>query len=128
MSNKQEFEYLKKRNVELEAQVKELQCYIEAMSTTHKQEVDCLKKQIFVISNSSKRIKYKDFEKLNKNELSDYSSRWIKFEFRVNGKLIDPNSIIPLGAVYHFGEYYVEGYTLDDISKRFIIHLTNKED
>lgn len=127
MSDKQELEYLKKRNVELEAQIKELQCYIEAMSTKHKQEVDCLKEQIFVISNISKRIKYKDFIKLYKEDSIFGNSRIKvrKFRFIINGKTIDTNSIILLGDC--FGEYYVKQFKLDTRSKRFIIYLTNKE-
>lgn len=129
MSHKQELEYLKKRNVELEAQVIELKCYIDAMSNAYKKEVEQLNLIISVLSEDTKRIKYKDFIKLYKDESIFGNSKQIKFRkfrFIINGKIINTNSLVLLGD--RLGEYYVEQYRLDDRGKRFIIYLTDKED
>lgn len=68
-------------------------------------------------------IKYKDFAQLQHNELTSHSSNWINFKFFLDGKQVDNNSLLPLGAVHHLGEYYVNRFSLNDTTKRFTVYL-----
>ena len=72
------------------------------------------------------KIKYKDFAKLQHGELTSHSSNWIKFRWVLDGETIDNNTLLPLGAVYHLGEYYVKKFSLNDYMKTFTVYLTKE--
>lgn len=69
-------------------------------------------------------IKYDDFAQLQQSELTSHSEKWIKFQYFLDGEWIDRNTLLPLGAVHHLGNYYVTRFSLNDSTKTFTVYLS----
>lgn len=69
-------------------------------------------------------IKYEDFAQLQQSELTSHSEKWITFQYFLDGKKIDINNLLPLGAVHHLGKYYVTRFSLNDSTRTFTVYLS----
>lgn len=68
-------------------------------------------------------ITLEQFSKLMKNEFTSHSSKWITFKYYLDGKLIDPNEVIPYGYIHYYGDCIVDYFSLNDYMKSMSVYL-----
>lgn len=65
------------------------------------------------------------FASLMHNELTSHSSNWITFRYYLDGKLIDPNTVIPYGYTHFYGDCIVKSFCLNDYMQTMTVDLIN---
>lgn len=76
---------------------------------------------------SKLKITLNEFMELMHNELTSHSSNWIKFKFYLDGKPIDPNTVIPYGYCHFYGDCIVKEFSLNDTLRQMTIDLIKGE-